>query len=95
MVRMNFDQSLGLDKLEDEASFQITPNPSSGEFTIQTKAVFNGQVTVSDLSGKVIYSSEMTGLNLNVSSQHLVNGLYLVSLTEGAQTNTQKLIIKR
>jgi len=24
-----------------------------------------------------------------------VNGVYLVSLTEGAQTNTQKLIIKR
>ena len=95
MVRMNFDQSLGLDKLEDEASFQITPNPSSGEFTIQTKEAFNGQVTVSDLSGKVIYSSEMTGLNLNVSSQHLVNGVYLVSLTEGSQTNTQKLIIKR
>ncbi|WP_263603651.1 T9SS type A sorting domain-containing protein [Chryseobacterium sp. PET-29] len=87
-----------------KASFGIYPNPTTADkqvtilFDVKEKLSNKGNVEVYDLSGKKVYSAELTNQegfykqDLNLS--HLSSGHYLVKITFGGQTETKKLIVK-
>ncbi len=73
----------------------IFPNPTSGNVTVAlnhtTQTTTEGTVSVFDFSGKQIINQSIyseTELNLN----NLPAGVYLVKVTSGAETFTQKVI---
>ncbi len=73
----------------------IFPNPTSGNLTVvlnhTTQTTTEGTVSVFDFSGKQIISQSIyseTELNLN----SLPAGVYLVKVTSGAETFTQKVV---
>jgi hypothetical protein len=87
-----------------KASFGIYPNPTTADkqvtvlFDVKEKVNSKGNVEVYDLSGKKVYSAELTNQtgfykqDLNLS--HLSSGNYLVKITFGGSTETKKLIVK-
>jgi hypothetical protein len=87
-----------------KASFGIYPNPTTTDkqvtvlFDVKEKVNSKGNVEVYDLSGKKVYSAELTNQtgfykqDLNLS--HLSSGNYLVKITFGGSTETKKLIVK-
>ncbi|MCJ8153812.1 T9SS type A sorting domain-containing protein [Chryseobacterium sp. SSA4.19] len=87
-----------------KASFGIYPNPAAADqkvtvlFDVKEKLNSKGNVEVYELSGKKVYSAELTNQtgfykqDLNLS--HLSSGAYLVKITFGGQIETKKLIIK-
>jgi hypothetical protein len=87
-----------------KASFGIYPNPTTADkqvtvlFDVKEKVNSKGNVEVYDLSGKKVYSAELTNQtgfykqDLNLS--HLSSGNYLIKITFGGSTETKKLIVK-
>lgn len=87
-----------------KASFGIYPNPTTTDkqvtvlFDVKEKVNSKGNVEVYDLSGKKVYSAELTNQtgfykqDLNLSQ--LSSGNYLVKITFGGSTETKKLIVK-
>jgi hypothetical protein len=87
-----------------KASFGIYPNPTTADkqvtvlFDVKEKVNSKGNVEVYDLSGKKVYTAELTNQtgfykqDLNLS--HLSSGNYLVKITFGGSTEIKKLIVK-
>lgn len=96
--------SLGITEVSKKASFGIYPNPTTADkkvtvlFDVKEKANNKGSIEVYDLTGKKVYTAELTNQagfykqDLNLS--HLTAGNYLVKISFGGSTETKKLIVK-
>lgn len=96
--------TLGITEVSKKASFGIYPNPTTADkkvtvlFDVKEKANNKGSIEVYDLTGKKVYTAELTNQtgfykqDLNLS--HLTAGNYLVKITFGGSTETKKLIVK-
>lgn len=88
---MSKNLSLGL-KTKVVQNVVLYPNPSNGEFTISGE--FNkGAIEVSDLTGKVVYTAEITS-GAKVQLNSVKSGIYFVTLTANNKTSIQKIAIK-
>lgn len=97
-------ETLGITEVGKKASFGIYPNPTTADkkvtvlFDVKEKAGNKGSVEVYDLTGKKVYSAELSNQagfykqDLNLST--LTSGNYLVKITYGGQSETKKLIVK-
>lgn len=97
-------ETLGITEVGKKASFGIYPNPAPADkkvtvlFDVKEKASNKGNVEVYDLTGKKVYSAELSNQagfykqDLNLSS--LTSGNYLVKITYGGHSETKKLIVK-
>lgn len=97
-------ETLGITEVGKNASFGIYPNPAPADkkitvlFDVKEKASNKGNVEVYDLTGKKVYSAELTNQagfykqDLNLST--LTSGNYLVKITYGGHSETKKLIVK-
>lgn len=79
----------------------ILPNPASDEFSLAFQHPFTGkfQLTLSDISGKTVFSTsfikELPAFSENIPVQMLGKGVYLVHLFCNEFSVTEKLIITR
>lgn len=74
------------------ARIEISPNPSTGIFNV--KNTENGQITITDLSGKVVYKQLHNGFStIDLTNQN--DGIYLMSLITETAMRTQKLVIRK
>lgn len=97
-------ETLGITEVGKKASFGIYPNPTTADkkvtvlFDVKEKTGNKGNVEVYDLTGKQVYTAELTNQagfykqDLNLS--HLTSGNYLVKITYGGHSETRKLIVK-
>lgn len=53
-----------------------------------------GQLTVTDMTGRTVYSSNLTNDQNRVSLNGIANGVYLMRVANGQNVNVQKIIIK-
>lgn len=93
--------SVGIKDVEtSKASFTISPNPTSGEFTIRTTGFNNASVRVliRDISGRIISDEILTNANnrinktMNLSEN--AKGLYFINIFDGDAVIHQKLILR-
>lgn len=94
MVRMNFDQAAGIQTMESTNAMQLLPNPANTWVTLSLAAPVAGDLTLVDLAGKVVYTAKMNGVTATVATQNLMNGVYFVTVTDGKNTTSQKLMIQ-
>jgi len=98
---VNFSTPLGIKNLAAQTALQISPNPSTGEFTLKLNltAATNLNWRVTDLSGLMLFSGEdhlkegAAELRMNLSP-HLGSGLYLLELNLPGGKICSKLIIE-
>lgn len=95
-LQLEGNEVLGVNnKLIKNINLEIYPNPSKGNFVISSSELNegSGQVTVKDISGKVILTLNQVQNNQSININHLPVGTYLLSLeTEKGISN--KLIMK-
>ena len=78
---------------KDLSSFNLYPNPSSGDFVNITSTKAGAvQAQVFNVLGKLVLNSLVANERLDVSS--LNTGVYIVKLTQDSATSTKKLIIQ-
>lgn len=83
---------------ESEFSLKKTslyPNPNSGSFALQLPADDDSaQLTITDLSGKMIYSTSNYVSGETIDLKGLSNGLYFAKIVCNQATETLKFVVK-
>lgn len=71
----------------------VYPNPTTGNLFIHAPGVANGQVRISDLLGRTIYSASLEDTN-NIDLSTWNNGIYLISILDDqfAPVKTEKIV---
>ncbi|MFZ4785130.1 MAG: T9SS type A sorting domain-containing protein [Flavobacteriales bacterium] len=77
---------------KEAVSLSIYPNPAQDFVRIQ--GVSNAQVTIHDITGKVVFEQKKTN-DLSIPVKNWSNGIYFVQIVEGGKTQTQKLVIRK
>ncbi len=76
--------------------FEMYPNPSVNRLTIVTdNTQFNNVLIIRDFSGNIVYETKLTAANTQLTTEVLPNGFYFVSISNGVDVKTRKLIIER
>jgi hypothetical protein len=82
------------------AGFNLYPNPTKGEFTLNLEAINTDKVAVQlfDIRGRLIaekeYLNTKTNFSENIFFEKASTGLYLLKVTNSKKQTTRKLIIK-
>lgn len=74
------------------SKFVIFPNPSNGNVTVSLANNEAASVAVYSILGKQVLAQDLSNNSLNITS--LQSGIYLVKVTQGGTTSTQKLVVK-
>ncbi len=72
----------------------ISPNPSTGIFTIQTEnPINNANLTVADMNGRIVYQTNAKNLDSKtVDLNNLSNGIYILNISNANYNYSQKLV---
>lgn len=74
-------------------TYSIIPNPSNGRIQILGLEQA-AEISVYDLTGKVILEFESISSGESISLNDLEQGIYLIGISSGSQTETHKLVIQ-
>lgn len=85
------DQALATDDFS-VAKINVYPNPSNGLITIDSTTAVD--VTVSDLTGKVVYSAKQITNQSPLNLTNLQKGIYLVKMANENGEQTEKIVLK-
>lgn len=76
------------------AEIQLFPNPArGGTFSVQLPAGAGATVSVTDLSGRVVYRSALPATGAHNLETRLAAGAYLVQITTAGASTTRKLVV--
>jgi PKD repeat protein len=79
-------------KTLEELGLILYPNPSNGEFTINSENVINGTVRVFSIEGQLILQKEFNSNRVTVRG--LNSGMYIVKVDSDDDSASVKLIVK-
>lgn len=89
--------SIEKDLKQEQQGMNIYPNPATKYVTItiqDEKLSGKAMLTLVDISGKMVYQSEMKEKNLRIFTGDFIKGLYMVKLTDGQNTLCGKLVVQ-
>ena len=77
--------------------FNLYPNPNNGVFTIQLDASFSSatHLLVTDISGRIVHTSEHLGNSLTLNLGDVSNGTYLVQINANGTTVTKRISVQK
>lgn len=94
------DASVGIQKISaSDIRFNLSPNPNNGNFRLHLEGLEtpSAEISVRNLVGQEVYSQSIRTENSIVDKDLHLNGLpegiYLLNLSAGGQTLSQKLVI--
>lgn len=83
----------GVGDIEEMLQVSIYPNPSEGQLTVEMGQE-QGQLTLTDLAGKVVYTGRLEQGDNQLQLNDLAGGVYLVHIVAGERQYAQKLILR-
>jgi hypothetical protein len=98
MVRMNFSAA-GIEDNDASFGMNVYPNPAENEANISVSVEnANVAVTLTDLSGKVVYNNNLGTVNgtknVTINTSNFANGIYMVGVNSNGNISTKKLVIR-
>jgi Secretion system C-terminal sorting domain len=86
----------GLFDADSKVDFALFPNPSDGIFNVNLLEDINGNynVTVMDVTGRVVYSSTSMYKEIQIDLMNQEVGMYFVTLNVSGKTTTRTLVKK-
>ncbi len=96
MIRLSEDPSLSVAENAANVNVAVYPNPVVGEATIEVNGAVASTITVVDLAGKVVYSSNVAEgtSKVSFSTTNFSAGVYTVNVATSAGTVTKKMVVK-
>jgi len=77
------------------SSFKIVPNPNNGTFNvILSEKVNNATISIQDLNGKTVQTSNFSGLEFQANLTGVTTGVYFVKIQTENSIATERVIIK-
>lgn len=94
-----FDPNPATNAIEELTTdlFTVSPNPSSGLFTVQLEEISdNAQITVLDMTGRVIMSESLTyGITSLLDLTSSANGTYILRLTSERGSEMKTIVLNK
>ena len=85
--------TLGMfDHSQSVPTWGIFPNPSSGQFTLNIENE-SGRVTITNLSGEILFFQEVPQGETEIALQNFVAGVYIIKLENQHSISTKRLVI--
>ncbi len=78
-----------------ETQISIYPNPTEGEIFIQFASEIAGEISVSDMSGRLIISQKVVGIRNRLDMNSLSPGIYAITVHAVNGSSIHKQIIKQ
>lgn len=90
-----FGTVTGIQTINSQKEFSISPNPFSSETTLTSTIKFqNANLKIYDVSGKSVKEiNGISGQQVKIKRENLPAGIYVIRLTEGNVTTNRKVII--
>lgn len=70
----------------------VFPNPNNGSFTIESGNVLVKTIEITDVTGRVVYSTISSLEKINVDMNNMANGLYNLKISSDSGTSMIKII---
>lgn len=83
---------VGVEDFEDESTFNIYPNPTTGNVTID--GLLGADLRMFDISGRMVYTRQINTDNERLELDRFDSGLYLIQFELNGKTISSKLIIE-
>ncbi|PNQ74848.1 hypothetical protein C1T31_01535 [Hanstruepera neustonica] len=96
LVNIQIVDGLSVDEFGFDV-FNIYPNPTNGEVTIELSSHEDVTIGLYDIRGRKVYNNEFkntTAFNKTIDLSSASTGVYMLQVTSGTRTATKKLIIK-
>jgi hypothetical protein len=84
----------GIQVEDEDQTFTIYPNPAQNSISI-SDLTLGVEISILDLSGKVIFSTKVNSNQLTINTEDFTNGLYLIHVNHSGTTSTKKLIVNK
>lgn len=100
-IRLKMGDQSSITEIEGLTAVSVYPNPatSSTNVAIELNTESIVSISVTDLSGKVVYSTDLGSVNgvqnVAINTDSISNGAYLVNINVNGSTSTQKLIVRK
>lgn len=87
--------STGIRNVEDNINMHLAPNPATSQVRVNV-AGFSGKANCSiiDMSGRVVYSTDITAGENTISLNGISAGAYFVRVTNNVFSKVEKLIVR-
>lgn len=84
------------DNLRDK-SIDVYPNPATNYFIVYNYNLFNRQILLYDITGKLVKNMQSKDLTTRVDVSNLANGVYILTIKSADSKNirTEKIIVAR
>ncbi len=92
-VRANFDPSLSVSTLVDIKGVNVYPNPSEGLVTISNDLNAENTITVTDITGKVVFS-KVSSSATTVDLSKVGTGVYMVEVSNENGKKVERVVIR-
>jgi hypothetical protein len=81
--------------VKKDVNFTIFPNPTTGQFTIQTQSIFGeSDICVRDILGRIVLQEKLLSSNQTFNMSNQPKGLYFVEFDYIGRGIVQKLILQ-
>jgi len=100
-IRLLTGDQLGVEEIENTFGLSVYPNPAVAETAVSFELTKESAVSinVTDLSGKVVYTQDLGSVsgiqNVQINTELLSGGAYMVNLSVDGAVSTKKLVIKK
>lgn len=90
------DEIIDDDMTSVEEALVLSPNPTTGEFTIffDSETEDGNSIVITDVTGKVVYTAENLGSKAEINLSGKAQGVYIVKAIVNGNVQTEKLILK-
>ncbi|WP_300662495.1 T9SS type A sorting domain-containing protein, partial [Fluviicola sp.] len=88
--------TLSVNELEKDVFVSVYPNPAANVATVVVDSKANTTVKVVSMTGQVVFETAASnGLTTTtIATENFTNGVYLVQVSNGAATSTQRLVVQ-
>jgi hypothetical protein len=78
-------------------NLSVSPNPATDVVNVKVNLVDPSkasELTVTDMTGRVVYTETITGAVATISTEALESGIYIINVKNGDLTSTSKVTVK-
>ncbi len=78
-------------------NLSVSPNPATDVVNVKVNLVDPSkasELTVTDMTGRVVYTETITGSVATISTEALESGIYIINVKNGDLTSTSKVTVK-
>jgi hypothetical protein len=83
-ITLNLTLTVGIDELNGIV-FEVYPNPTADQFTIDASQAVNGAYSIQDAQGKIVKDGVMTGVSTTVDINDVARGIYFLRIAESSE----------